>query len=104
MGLKESEHISKIIVHPDNSDVLMVAVQGPLWSKGGERGFYKSVDGGKTWNKTLGDDEWVGVTDIAVDPRDPNTVYAATWQRHRTIAAYMGGRTGNRSSQKYRWW
>lgn len=91
MGLKASEHISKIIVHPDNSDVIWVAAQGPLWSKGGERGLYKSTDGGKTWNKTLGDDEWTGVTDILIDPRDPDRLYAATWQRHRTVAAYMGG-------------
>lgn len=91
MGLKESEHISKIIVHPSNSDIVMVAVQGPLWSMGGERGFYKTTDGGKTWNRTLGDDEWTGVTDIVMDPRDPDVIYAATWQRHRTVAAYMGG-------------
>lgn len=91
MGLKNSEHLSKIIVHPDNSDVIYVASQGPLWSKGGERGFYKSTDGGKSWKRTLGDDEWTGVTDIVTDPRNPNRIYAATWQRHRTIAAYMGG-------------
>ena len=91
MGLKASEHLSKIIVHPDNSHVIYVASQGPLWNKGGERGFYKSTDGGKTWNRTLGDDEWMGVTDILVDPRNANLIYAATWQRHRTVAAYMGG-------------
>jgi len=94
MGLKASEHISKIIVHPDNSDKIMVAAQGPLWSKGGERGFYKSNDGGKSWNRTLGDNEWVGVTDIVMDPRNPSRLYAATWQRHRTVAAYMGGGPG----------
>lgn len=91
MGLKASEHISKIIVHPDNSDVIWVAAQGPLWSKGGERGLYKSTDGGESWKKVLGDEEWTGVTDIVMDPRDPDRLYAATWQRHRTIAAYMGG-------------
>ena len=95
MGLKDSEHISKIIIHPKNSDVLWVAAQGPLWSKGGERGLYKTIDGGKTWKKTLGDDEWVGVTDIIVDPRSPDIMYAATWQRHRTVAAYMGGGPGS---------
>ena len=94
MGLKESHHISKIIVHPDNSDILWVAAQGPLWFKGGERGLYKTVDGGKTWKKTLGDDKWVGVTDIVADPRDPNWLYAATWQRHRNVAAYMGNGPG----------
>ena len=91
MGLKKSEHISKIIVRPGNSEIVYVAVQGPLWSKGGERGFYKTTDGGKTWKKTLGDNEWEGVTDIAIDPRNPDRIYAATWQRHRTVAAYMGG-------------
>ncbi len=91
MGLKSSEHLSKIIIHPDNSDVIYVASQGPLWSKGGERGFYKSTDGGKSWKRTLGDDEWMGVTDMVTDPRNPNRIYAATWQRHRTVAAYMGG-------------
>lgn len=91
LGLKDSEHISEIIVHPDNSDVVWVAVQGPLWSKGGDRGFYMTTDGGESWTKTLGDDEWTGVTDIMYDPRDPDLLYAATWQRHRTVAAYMGG-------------
>ncbi|MBP2832812.1 glycosyl hydrolase [Aquimarina sp. U1-2] len=95
MGLKRSEHISKIIVHPENSNIIWVAVQGPLWKKGGERGLYKSVDGGTTWNKTLGDDQWVGVTDIVIDPRNPDRLYAATWQRHRTVAAYMGGGPGS---------
>ncbi|NER14366.1 glycosyl hydrolase [Leptobacterium flavescens] len=95
MGLKRSEHISKIIVHPENSDIIWVAAQGPLWNKGGDRGLYKSEDGGKTWKKTLGDDEWVGVTDILIDPRNPDRLYAATWQRHRTVAAYMGGGPGS---------
>lgn len=94
MGLKNSEHISKIIVHPNNSNVIWAAVQGPLWKKGGERGLYKSTDGGKTWKKTLGDDEWIGVTDLVIDPRTPNRLYAATWQRHRNVAAYMGGGPG----------
>ena len=91
MGLKNSEHISKIIVHPKNSDVIMVASQGPLWSPGGERGFFKSIDGGKTWKKTLGDNQYTGVTDMVYDPRNPDRVYAVTWEHHRTIAAWMGG-------------
>ena len=95
MGLKESEHISKIIVHPDNSDVIWVAAQGPLWSEGGQRGCYKSTDGGKSWERTLGDDAWTGVTDLLIDPRNPNVLYAATWQRHRTVAAYLGGGPGS---------
>ncbi|MEM6642709.1 MAG: glycosyl hydrolase [Bacteroidota bacterium] len=91
MGLKDSEHISKIIVHPENPDVIMVASQGPLWSAGGDRGFFKSVDGGVSWKKTLGDDEYMGVTDMVIDPRDPSRVYAVTWEHHRTVAAWMGG-------------
>jgi len=91
MGLEESQHISKIIVSEEDSDVIYVAAQGPLWNKGGDRGFFKSSDGGKTWKKTLGDDEWTGVTDIVVDSRNPNRVYAATWQHHRNVAAYIGG-------------
>ncbi|MFQ5570859.1 MAG: glycosyl hydrolase [Rhodothermales bacterium] len=95
MGLKDSEHISRIIVHPETPDVIWVAAQGPLWRSGGERGLYKSTDGGATWTKTLGDDEWVGVTDIVIDPRNPDVLYAATWQRHRNVAAYMGGGPGS---------
>ena len=95
MGLKESEHISTIIIHPTNSDIVWVAAQGPLWKKGGERGLYMTEDGGETWTKTLGDEEWTGVTDIVIDPRDPNVLNAATWQRHRTVAAYLGGGPGS---------
>lgn len=91
MGLKESQHISKIIIHPTNSNIIWTAVQGPLWSKGGERGLYKSTDSGNSWKKVLGDNEWTGVTDIIIDPRDPNRMYAATWQRHRNVASYLGG-------------
>ena len=74
--------------------MVWVAAQGPLWSAGGERGLYKTTDGGTTWTKVLGDEEWVGVTDMVMDPRDPDVLYAATWQRHRTVAAYMGGGPG----------
>jgi photosystem II stability/assembly factor-like uncharacterized protein len=95
MGLKASEHISRIIVHPTNSQIVWVASQGPLWSKGGERGIYKSSDGGATWKQTLGDTEWTGATDLVMDPRNPDVLYAATWQRHRTVAAYMGGGPGS---------
>jgi hypothetical protein len=89
-GLKESQHVSKIIVHPGHSNIIWVAAQGPLWSKGGERGLYKSTDDGTTWKKVLGDDAWVGVTDFAIDARNPDWMYAATWQRHRNVASYMG--------------
>lgn len=91
MGLKSSNHISKIVVHPTNPDVVWVAAQGPLWNIGGDRGVYKSVDGGKKWKRVLGDAEWTGATDLLIDPRNPHILYAATWQRHRTVASYLGG-------------
>ena len=91
LGLKDSQHISKILVHPTKPEVVWVAAQGPLWSKGGDRGLFKTTDGGKTWTKVLGAGEWTGVTDVAIDPRNPDVLYAATWQRHRTVAGYMGG-------------
>jgi len=91
MGLKRSEHISKIIVHPSNSNIIWVAAQGPMWSSGGERGVYKSTDGGATWKRVLDAGEWTGATDLLIDPRNPDQLYAAMWQHHRTVAAYMGG-------------
>ena len=72
MGLKNSEHISKIIVHPNNSNVIWVAVQGPLWSSGGDRGLFKSLDGGKTWENKLEINEWTGFTDLVINPENPN--------------------------------
>ncbi len=91
LGLKNSQHISRIIVDPRNSDRVFVAAQGPLWSPGGDRGLYLTTDGGTTWDLILGGGEWTGVTDLAMDPRDPDTLYAATWQRQRTVAALMDG-------------
>jgi photosystem II stability/assembly factor-like uncharacterized protein len=91
LGLKESQHITKILVHPGDSDVVWVAAQGPLWSKGGERGVYKTTDAGGTWKKVLGGGEWTGASSLVMDPRDPDVLYAATWQHHRTVAAYLGG-------------
>lgn len=91
MGLKESQHISRILVHPKNSNIVWLAAQGPLWSKGGDRGIYKTTDGGKNWKKVLGDSEWTGATEIVIDPRNPDVLYAATWQHQRTVAAYIGG-------------
>jgi photosystem II stability/assembly factor-like uncharacterized protein len=91
VGLKKSEHIAKILVDPRNSDVVYVASQGPLWSPGGERGLYKTTDGGKDWQNILSQGPYTGVTDIAFDPRDPDVLFAATHQRHRTVAALING-------------
>ena len=95
MGLKTSEHIGKIIIHPDNSDVIFVAAIGPLWSKGGERGLYKSENGGETWEAILSVDEHTGVNDIVMDPRDPDVLYASTLQRRRHVYTYVGGGPGS---------
>ena len=94
MGLKSSEHISKIIISPNDPNLIFVASQGPLWSSGGERGLFRSIDGGKNWKNVLDINKWTGVTDIVIDKNDPNILYAATWQRHRNVAAYMGGGSG----------
>lgn len=94
VGLKKSEHISEITIHPKNSDIIWVAAQGPLWNKGGQRGLYKSTDGGKSWKKKLGNNQWTGVTDIALDPRNPDNLFVVTWDRHRTVASYLGGGPG----------
>jgi len=95
MGLPNSEHVSDIIIHPTNPDIVWVSAQGPLWSKGGDRGLYKTIDGGKSWKQVLTPtDEWTGVTSLLIDPRNPDKLYAATWSRQRTIAAYVGTNEG----------
>ncbi|MEM9555176.1 MAG: glycosyl hydrolase [Acidobacteriota bacterium] len=106
-GLERSEHIAKIVIHPEDSDTVWVAAQGPLWSAGGDRGVFMTTDGGTTWTQVLGDEEWVGATELVIDPRDPDRLYAATWQRHRNVAAYMGGGPGtalHRSTDGGRTW
>ena len=80
MGLKESEHIGKIIVHPDNSDVIFVAAIGPLWSKGGDRGLYKSIDGGKTWEAVLTVDEHTGVNDVVIGADKDRAIFPDCWR------------------------
>lgn len=95
MGLKTSEHIGRIIVDPTNSNTVYVAALGPLWKEGGERGVYKTTDGGKTWNQVLKIDQYTGVNDIVMDPRDPNILYASAHQRMRSDYAYVSGGPGS---------
>lgn len=91
MGLKTSEHIGKIIVHPTDENTIWVAAYGPVWSKGGERGVYKSTDGGETWKQTLEISEHTGVAEIAIDPTNPTILYASAHQRRRREWTYIGG-------------
>ena len=95
VGLKNSEHIGKIVIDPRDSDTVYVAAQGPLWKEGGDRGLYKTTDGGKTWNKVLTVDEHTGVTDIVQDPLAPDTLIAASWQRRRHVWTIINGGPGS---------
>ena len=95
MGLKNSEHIGNILVHPDDSNVVYVSAYGPLWSKGGDRGIYMTEDGGKTWNNILFIDEHTGFNEIHMDPRNPDVLYAASHQRRRHVYTYVGGGPGS---------
>jgi photosystem II stability/assembly factor-like uncharacterized protein len=90
-GLKESEHIGNIVVHPTDPNTVYVAAQGPLWSGGGQRGLYRTTDGGASWEKVLGGGEYTGVNEVRMDPRDPRVLYAATHQRYRNVAAVVNG-------------
>jgi photosystem II stability/assembly factor-like uncharacterized protein len=91
MGLKKSEHISRIVVHPKDSNTVFVAAQGPLWGPGGDRGLFKTTDGGKTWKNVLSITENTGVTELQMDPRDPNLMYAASYQRRRHVFTMIDG-------------
>jgi photosystem II stability/assembly factor-like uncharacterized protein len=95
MGLKTSEHIGKIIVDPRDSRTVYVAAIGPLWSEGGERGVYKTTDGGENWELILELDEHTGATDLVMDPRNPDVMYAAALQRRRHVFTYVGGGPGS---------
>ena len=95
MGLKRSLHIGRIIVHPTNANVVWVAAEGPLWGPGGDRGVYKTIDGGATWDLVLEIDENTGVVDMVADPRDPDVIYAASYQRRRHTWTLINGGPGS---------
>lgn len=102
LGLERSERIGMIRIDPRDSNTIFAAAQGPLWSGGGERGLFKSTDGGKTWRKVLGDglgnteidDRYTGVSEVHMDPRNPDVMYAVSWQRIRNVAVLMDGGPG----------
>lgn len=91
MGLRTSEHIGRIAIDPRDSNVVFVAAQGPLWSGGGERGLYKTTDGGRTWKAVIPGTEHTGATDVVIDPNNPDIMYAATWQRRRHFYTLING-------------
>jgi len=91
MGLKHSEHIAKIIVDPRNSDVVYVATYGPLWSDGGDRGVYKTTDGGENWEQIHFISDKTGTCDLVMDPTNPDILYEAVHQRRRHVFTYIGG-------------
>jgi photosystem II stability/assembly factor-like uncharacterized protein len=91
MGLKKSEHTGMIKIDPRNSDVVYVAAYGPLWKEGGDRGLYKTTDGGATWTKVLEISQYTGVNEVHLDPRNPDVIYATAHQRMRRQWTYLGG-------------
>ncbi len=91
VGLKSSEHIGRIVVNPKNSDIVYVAAQGPLWAPGGDRGLYKTMDGGKTWEQVLKISEHTGVSDVVLDPRNPDVIVATAYQRRRHFFTLIDG-------------
>ncbi|MCF8240836.1 MAG: glycosyl hydrolase [Melioribacteraceae bacterium] len=91
LGLKESRQIGGIIIDPGNSDIVYVAAEGSAWGPGGDRGLYKTSDGGKTWNKILDISLHTGVNNVVMDPRDSNVLYATSEQRRRTAFTKIGG-------------
>ncbi len=95
MGLEKSERIGRIVVDPKRPDTVLVAAVGPLFAPGGERGVYRTRDGGKTWQRVLYVDENTGAADIAMDPQDPNVLYASMWQVRRRPWTFASGGPGS---------
>jgi len=91
LGLTDSEHIGMIAIDPRDSDTVYVAAQGPLWSDGGDRGLYKTTNGGKTWMRSLQISDQTGVSEVHLDPRDPDTLYAVAYQRRRHVWTLING-------------
>jgi photosystem II stability/assembly factor-like uncharacterized protein len=95
MGLEATKHVGRILIHPRNPDIVYVAAVGDLWSPNEERGVYRTEDGGQTWERVLYVDENTGAIDLAMDPGDPNTLFAAMYQRRRTGWGFNGGGPGS---------
>jgi photosystem II stability/assembly factor-like uncharacterized protein len=95
MGLRDSHHIGRIVLHPTDSAIVYVAAMGHLWGNNEERGLFKSTDGGTTWRKILHIDDMTGVSDVAMDPTNPDLLYAAAYQRQRKPFGFHGGGPGS---------
>jgi len=95
MGLRTSRHINRIVIDPKDNNVVFVAATGSLWGPGGERGVYKTTDGGKTWKQVLAVDEDTGANDLVMDPADHLILYGSTYQRRRTTCCMNGGGSGS---------
>ncbi len=95
VGLENSEHVAKIVVDPRDSNVVYVASQGPLWGPGGDRGLFKTTDGGENWTNVLEIDEHTGVTDLIMDLENPDVLYAASYQRRRHVWTLINGGPGS---------
>jgi photosystem II stability/assembly factor-like uncharacterized protein len=95
MGLENTMHIGRIVVDPHNPNVVYVAAEGNLWGPSPDRGVYRTSDGGKTWQQVLKVDDDTGASDVAIDPESPNILYAATYQRRRTVWGFNGSGPGS---------
>ena len=95
LGLADTHHIGRVLVHPRDPNVVYVAALGRLWGPSRERGLYKTTDGGRTWSNTRFVDEDTGFVDVAMDPQSPDTLYAASYQRRRTPHGFSGGGPGS---------
>ena len=95
VGLKESRHVGRIVIHPTNPDIVYVAALGHLWGSNPERGVFRTRDGGATWEKVLFVNDFTGAVDLVMDPQDPQTIFASMYQRQRTAWGMNGGGTGS---------
>ena len=95
LGLTQTRHIGKVIVNPINPEIVYVAALGNLWQPSEERGVFRSLDGGQSWEKTLFVDSYTGAVDLAINPEDPRILYAATYQRLRRTWGFNGGGPGS---------
>ncbi|MBV9240383.1 MAG: glycosyl hydrolase, partial [Acidobacteria bacterium] len=95
MGLENTMHIGRIVVNPHDPNIVYVAAEGNLWGSSPERGVYRTTDGGRTWQQVLKVDDDTGASDVAIDPESPNILYAATYQRRRTVWGFNGSGPGS---------